>query len=120
MARVKIENDQLVINMQGARKFLALKSTLSLPLTNIQEATTCLTWKDAPRIFQKRVGANIPNTYFGGTFWQDGDKVFYDLRKQEDAIVITLKDEDFKHVIIGVENPKETVELIEEAIKENN
>jgi len=66
MARVKIEDNQLIINMQGARKFLALKSTLSIPLENIQEVTSCLKWKDAPGIFQPRAGTlyerNIPRT----------------------------------------------------------
>ena len=117
MARVIIENDELIINMQGVIKFLTLRSALSIPLSSVQEATTYLNWKDAPKILKIRIGVNISNTYFGGTFWQDGDKVFYDLRNQENSVVIILKDEDFKHIIFGVENPSETVEVIENAIK---
>jgi predicted nuclease of predicted toxin-antitoxin system len=48
---------------------------------------------------------------------QDGDKVFYDLRRKEDAVIITIKDEDFDRVVIGVEDPEAIVELIEKALR---
>ena len=54
--------------------------------------------------------------YYGGTFLQRGDKVFYDLKKSEDAVVISLKDEKYKRLIIGVEDPDATARLIEKAL----
>ena len=116
MARVAIENDELVIRMQGKRKLLALKSELSVPVDNIAGVTIGKEWKDLPGLLDKRAGANLYGSYFGGTFVQDGDKVFYDLKRREDAVVITLKDEDFERLIIGVDDPVATVELIEAAL----
>lgn len=123
MARVKIENDQLVINMKGVRKFFAMKSEVSVPLTSVESVITGLDWKDLPKALDKVLGTNSNELYYGGTFrdggfWNlDGDKVFFDLRRKEEAIVITLNDEDFKKLIIGCETPEETVKLIQQALK---
>jgi len=121
MARVKIEDGQLVINMKGMRKFFAMKSEVSVPLSSVESVTTGLEWKDVPNILDKVLGTNS-NMYYGGTFrdggfWNsDGDKVFFDLRRKEEAIVIDLKDEEFKTLIIGCEAPEETVAIIQQAL----
>ena len=119
MSRVKIENDQLVITMQGARKFFAMKNELAISLSKITGATTEFDWKDTPKLFrlEKCVGTDFYGFYFGGTFRQDGSKVFYDLKKKEDAVVISLDDADFDTLIIGVDDPVATAALIEQALK---
>ena len=122
MARVKIEDGQLVISMKGARKFFAMKSEVSVPLTSVESVVTGLEWKELPNILDKVIGTNANELYYGGTFreggfWNsDGDKVFFDLRRKEEAIVITLKDEEFNKLIIGCETPDETVNLIQQAL----
>jgi hypothetical protein len=119
MARVVIMDDQLVVNMQGVRKVAALKSEFSVPLRNVKSvALNTEAWDESPKFGQKRMGADLYGFYFGGTFRQEGDKVFYDLKRKEDAIVIELCDieEDFSRLIIGVDNPEEIVKLIESAL----
>ncbi|MCL2445950.1 MAG: hypothetical protein FWD06_04195 [Oscillospiraceae bacterium] len=118
MSRIKIENNQLVITMQGARKFFALKSEIAVPLENVESVETGLKWKDMPNVLDKIAGTNADMFYYGGYFRQDGDRVFYDLKKREEALVISLKDGDFHTLVIGVENPDETLQLIEQAIKQ--
>jgi hypothetical protein len=128
MARVKIEDGQLVITMKGMRKFSAMKSELSIPLSNVESAVfDSAAWENTPQLkdtlkgfatldFPKVIGTDFYGYYFAGTFRQDGDMVFYDLKKKEDAVIITLKDEDFKHLIIGVDKPDEVVEMIRQAL----
>jgi len=124
MSRVKIENNQLIITMKGARKFFSLKSEVAVDLENVLGVTTGLAWKDTPRIFSfedgfdKVAGSDAFGFYFGGTFRQHGKTVFYDLKKREDAVVISLKDDNFDTIIIGVDDPKATAELIEQALNE--
>ena len=124
MARVKIENGQLIINMSGMRKFFAMKSEVSVPLSSVESVTTGLEWSDLPKILDKVIGTNSNELYYGGTFrdggfWNlDGDKVFFDLRRKEEAIVITLKDEEFNKLIIGCETPEETVSIIQQALNQ--
>jgi hypothetical protein len=116
MSRVRIENEHLVITVQGARKFFALKSEVSIPLSSVESVTNGLSWKELPKTLNKVMGTNSNMFYYGGTFVQDGDKVFYDLKKSEDAVVIFLNDENFKRLVIGVEDPDATVELIEKEL----
>ena len=124
MARVRIENGQLVIDMKGMRKFFALKSEVSVPLSSVESVTTGLEWSELPKVLDKVLGTNSNTLYYGGTFrdggfWNaDGDKVFFDLRRKEEAIVITLKDEEFKRLIIGCEAPEETVAIIQQALNQ--
>jgi hypothetical protein len=115
MSRVRIEDGQLIITVQGARKFFAVKSELSVPLANVQDVTTGLAWKDTPVGIEKRVGTDWFG-YFGGSFAQEGKKVFYDIKKKEEAVVITLKDEDFESLIIGTDDPAATVALIKQSL----
>ena len=117
MSRVKIENNQLIITIKGIRKFFAVRNKLTIPLCSVIDATTDFKWKDTPRPFQKRIGSDIYGFYFGGTFKQKGNKVFYDLRKKEDAVLIKLKNTKFDTLVIGVDNPDETVRFIKQALK---
>jgi len=122
MARVKVENGQLVINMKGVRKFFAMKSEVSVPLASVESVTTGLKWNEVPNILDKVLGTNSNELYYGGTFreggfWNaEGDKLFFDLRRKEEAIVITLNDEEFKRLIIGCETPEDTVAIIQQAL----
>ena len=122
MSRVRVENNQLIITMQGARKFFSLKSEVAVDLENVLGVETGLLWKDTPRIFSREdgfdkvIGTDSNGFYFGGTFRQHGKTVFYDLKKREDAVVISLKDDNFDTLIIGVDDPKATIGLIEQAL----
>jgi len=120
MSRIRIEDDQLVITVQGARKFFAFKSEVSIHLDNVIGVTSGLEWKDLPNLMDKRVGTNINSFYYGGYFNQEGKNVFYDLKRKEDAVVITIKDESFDTVVIGVEDSESTIELIKQAIDNRN
>ena len=122
MSRVNIQDNNLVISLQGARQFFSstkvfrLTSEITIPLSNVEAVSSGLAWKELPDLLEKRMGTNLSN-YYGGIFVQDGDKVFFDLMKKEDAVVITLKDEEFKRIVIGVDDPDAAIELIENALK---
>jgi len=86
--------------------------------------TTGLAWKDLPNALDKVAGTNADMLYYGGTFreggfWNcDGDKLFFDLKKKEEAIVISLINEEFKRLIIGCDTPEKTVAVIEQALNQ--
>ena len=122
MARVSVENGQLVVSVKGARKWLAspclirIINDVTVPLDNIVNVTTEYTWSNAPMYQRGNVSTSIPGHYYGGNFIQDGADVFYDLSKKEEAVVINLKGEDYERLIIGVDDPEATVALIEQAL----
>ena len=118
MSRVTIQNNHLLITMQGVRKVLTLKSELSIPLSNVVEVTACPSEERKMTLFKGwRVGTEVL-FYSGGTFYKDGNKAFYDLKRKEDAVIITLKDEDIDTLIIGVDDPAATTEYIQKALNE--
>ena len=114
MSRVRIEDNNLVITMQGIRKVLTLKSDLVIPLENIVSAVAD---PAAGKKLNKgwRVGTEV-GFYSGGTFWQQGRKAFYDLARTEDAVVLTLQNCDFDEIFIGVEDPPATAQYIQSAL----
>jgi len=117
MARIKIENNHLIITMQGIRRFGALKKNLRIPLDNISRVFyDKAAWSALPNPLQKRAGANIYGLYFGGYFSVRGDKLFYDLKKKKYTIVLELKNHKLKRVIIGVDDPCAAVRVIESAM----
>ncbi|EOH63707.1 hypothetical protein [Enterococcus mundtii] len=121
MAKVEIQNDRLIISMEGVRKLWALKNEISTPLSNVLGATVDAdVWEDTPKFGEKRMGVDAYGHYFAGIFVQDSNKVFYDLKRKENAVVITLKDEEFNRLIIGVEDPEATVAMIEQAMNRAN
>ena len=117
MAKATIKENRLVINLQDSRRVLALKSEISVDLSNITKAeVNPAAWEEKPKWWSPRIGTNA-SCYYGGVFFQEGNKVFYDLNRKEEAVVITLKDEKYCQLVIGVDNPDEVVELIQAALK---
>ena len=120
MAKVTVENGQLVINIEGLRKVGTLKSKLLIPLENVEGAMIDLeAWKNTPKPFQKIAGIDSYGIYFGGLFKQNGKKIFYDLGKKDFAVVIELKNAKYDRLIIGVDEPKKIVDLINGSLNNN-
>ena len=118
MSRVKIENEQLIITMQGARKLFSLKSEVSIHLDNVAGVKRGLEWNELPGFFDSlRVGSHVPGFYFGGTFFQKDNKAFYDVKRKENAVVLDIKNEDFDTLVIGVDDCDATVALIAQALE---
>jgi hypothetical protein len=57
-------------------------------------------------------GTSIPNIINAGTFFNNGETIFWDVSNAANAIVIDLKDEDYHQIIIEVENPLEAIHLL--------
>lgn len=117
MADIRIENGNLIVTMKGLRRLLTLKKQLSFPLSHVLGVTFDPTiMADFPRGLVWKKGTNIFNTYYGGEFTKDGETNFWDVRKSENTVVITLKDEKYQRLMIEVDNPRDTVHMIEKAL----
>jgi hypothetical protein len=112
MVDVSIEGKTAVFTVQGSHKFWALRSRLVIPLDHIKDVHT----DPSPKMgwFQglKVMGADIPNLFRAGTFYQDGGWVFWDVRHAEKTIVVELEDETFQRLVMEVDDPKATVALL--------
>lgn len=115
MAKVHIEGSDLVVDVEGMDKLWTLKSTLTIPLRHVRGATPDPGVTAEPKGV-RGPGAHIPRLVAAGTFHQDGEKVFWDVRDPQKAVVIELHDEEFARLIVEVDDPRGTSELVASAV----
>jgi len=118
MAQIDIRDGNLVVTVKGIRRFLTLKKELVFPLERVKGATHDPSVNaDFPRGWEKRKGTNIFNTYYGGTYRQAGETIFWDVWKPENTVVITLDDDNYQRLMVDTDNPRDIVRMIESALQ---
>lgn len=115
MATVSIEGNNLIVTMTGLNKLAALKNRILVPLENVRGAT------HDPGIVREPKGIRAPGTHVpglvtAGTFYEAGDRVFWDVTRGEQAIVIELANDRFVRLIVSVEDPRASVDLVNHAV----
>jgi hypothetical protein len=115
VAHVSIAGDDLIVEIEGLNKVWALKSRITIPLSHVRGATV------DPGIVREPKGVRAPGTYVpgvivAGTFHADGERVFWDVRDPQRAIVIQLDDEEYARLVVEVDDPRSAVDLIERAL----
>ncbi|NJQ16478.1 hypothetical protein [Streptomyces bohaiensis] len=115
MALVRIEGDRLVVVIEGLSKLWAFKGGMSIPLANVRGATADPGIAAEPKGV-RAPGAHVPGVIIAGTFHQDGEKVFWDVKDATKAVVIELADEKYARLVLQVSDPRATVALVENAL----
>ena len=109
---IKNENET-IFEVKGLHKILAFKSELRILNSHITRAYSddneLAEWKG-----MRAFGTYIPSIIKAGTFFQDKDNatIFMDISNPKNAIIIELKDEYYKKLIIEVPNPQSALELL--------
>jgi len=105
----------LTLHVRGADKLWAFKSSLEIPLAHIAgvraDPEIARGWYHGVRM----PGTNVPGVITAGTFYQDGNRVFWDVHHPENTIVIDLHDERFNQLIVEVADPAAAVTMIQAA-----
>lgn len=116
MATVSVEGDELSIDIERLDKVWTLTSHISVPIAHVRGATADPGIVREPK-GARRPGTHIPGVLVAGSFEQDGERVFWDVHDMTKAVVIELADgEKYRRLVIQVEDPRATVELIEQAV----
>ncbi len=116
MVEIAVVEDKLKLEVQGADKLWALKSSLEVPLRHI---TGVRLDTEIARGWWHGIGmpgTSVPGVITAGTFYQDGKRVFWDVHHPENTIVIELHDERYDELIVEVANPEIAVQTIAAAI----
>lgn len=102
---VEVRGDQLVVDVRGVDKAMRMLSRLRIPLEHVQGA------ESDPEIEHTLWrGWRIPGVHLPGVR-------FYDVHGHRDkTLVIHLKDETYKRLIVEVEDPAEVVAKINDAV----
>jgi hypothetical protein len=117
MVQISVNGDRVHFDVEGLDKFWAFRSRLDIPLAHILgvkiDPEAAHGWWHGLRI----MGSNIPGVLTAGTFYQQGGIVFYDVHDPERTIVLELEHENYKRLIVEVEDPQKTRTMIEQALK---
>ena len=118
MTEVELTRDALVVHVQGMDQLWALKSRLEIPLAHVVGAEVD---PEIAREWHKGIragGTHVPGVITAGTFYRDGERVFWDVHDPEQTVVIQLRDERYARLVIEVENPHATAVAIQGALGE--
>jgi hypothetical protein len=116
MTEVEITADNLVVHVKGMDRLWSLKSRLEIPLAHVLGAEVDPHAAQGWRKGLRAPGTHLPGVITAGTFYQEGDRVFWDVHDPEKAIVIRLEDERYARLVIEVEDPPVTAAAIEGTI----
>jgi hypothetical protein len=113
MVDLSVAEGKLILHVRGADRLWALKSSLEIPLRHVStvkaDPTIARGWYHGLRM----PGTNIPGVLTAGTFYQHGQRIFWDVHNPENTIVIELRDEQYKELIVEVSDPQSAVKLIQ-------
>jgi hypothetical protein len=116
MAEVELAQDALIVHVQGMDRLFALRSRLEVPLSHVEGAEADA--QEARRRWHGILerGMWVPGPITTGTYFQEGEWVFWDVHDPEKTVVIRLKDERYGRLVIEVEDPEATVARVNEAV----
>jgi hypothetical protein len=116
MTSVTCTDQDLVINVEGIDKLLAFKGHVTIPLAHVEKVEH----NSEPLMDFKHATFGIGTIFAGriqaGSFKEDDEKSFWDVRDPKKAILISLKEEEYGKLLIEVEDPEETIKIIEARI----
>lgn len=117
MVTIEIQDNLLILNVQGWDRLWAFKSHMEIPLENVSHAyvdpSISLGWWQGIRA----PGTHIPGLIVAGTFYKDGKRIFWDVKNAENILIIDLNDERYHQLIVEVENPTEVAQQIQTVIE---
>ena len=116
MVEITVVGEKAVFEVEGWDKLWSLRSRLEIPLAHIKgvrvDPKPAMGWFDGLKLG----GTAIPHIFKAGTFYQQGDLVFWDVRNPDKTIVVELDHERFAKLIIEVDNPHAAVSLLTHAL----
>jgi hypothetical protein len=117
MAEVELAQDALIVHVQGMDRLFALRSRLEVPLSHVEGAEADA--QEARRRWHGILerGMWVPGPITTGTYFQEGEWVFWDVHDPEKTVVIRLKDERYGRLVIEVGDPEATVARVNEAAR---
>src|SRR5690242_15928637 len=120
MVNINIDGSTAIFEVEGWDKLWSFKSRLEIPVAHIRNAyrdpNCTIEWFDSLKL----MGTSVPYIFRAGTFYQQGDLVFWDVHNVENTIVVELDHEHFAKLIIEVADPISTINLLNYTINKSN
>ena len=111
MVAVTSNENEFIFDILGSHKFWAFENKIKVPKEKIVNAY------QSEDEFTFWIGCKIPGTQVpwvitAGTYIKKGKRNFWDVCNKKNAIIIELKDSYYHKLIIEVENPELTINIL--------
>lgn len=108
MITVSMNNQDMILTVEGLHKVWALKSQMSIPKQQVVSARINHNEITKPKGW-RAPGTYIPGLITAGTYRAIGNKVFWDVVHYDQSIIVDLRDSDYQQLILEVKNPEAIV-----------
>jgi hypothetical protein len=115
MAAVSVGAQALTVKFSGIHMFWTLKRRLDVPLNHVVDARLDPALA-ASSPGWRLLGAELPGVAVAGRFISNGERAFWDLRNPAKAVVVELRGERYKRLVLEVDDPETVVEAIHRAL----
>jgi hypothetical protein len=110
MVHFELTDRELIVQVNGLHKLWSLKSELRIDRTHIVGVHTDLAKVES---FGLRFpGTCIPGLIKAGTYIHATGKDFWDVVNRSKSIVIELKDEEYQHLVVEVEDVSDSLKQL--------
>lgn len=113
-ASISIKEGSLLVDMEGADQFWALKSQLQIPVDHVTGAASAES--DARKwLHEVQLGGkHVRGVMSAGRLYTQSRWVFWDVHDAASAIGIELCGERYSKLVVEVDNPDERIRQIQE------
>lgn len=112
---VRIEGDNLVFEIHGLDVILAIRHTISVPLSHVASVTTdAVKWQPFQQL--RIAGTSLPGVIKDGMFLSSDGLLFFEMHDPDKCITVSLNNEKFKKIIFEVHDKEQAANAIRDAI----
>lgn len=114
MVDIHVNDDRLTIDVRGWHRLWALKRKIDVPRTAVRavrrlSGNALEGWWKGWRV----PGTHVPGVIVAGTYFKDGERHFWDVRRADHAIEIELDGQKYDRLFVEVPDPDAAVRALE-------
>ena len=117
MVDITVEGDKAIFEVKGWDKLWAFRNSLEIPLSHIKDVypdpDSVIGWLDSIKV----MGTSVPSFFRAGSFYKQGDLVFWDVHNAANTLVVVLEHEHFNRLIIEVADSINTTAMLKSSIQ---
>jgi hypothetical protein len=116
MASLEVTGDTLTVHITGLDRVLAFKHSITISLDHVVSVDRDV--HEAGKSFHglRLPGTSIPGVLTVGSFLRAGEWSFWDVHDPAKAAIIRLKDEHYGRLVVGVDDPIATIDVVQNAL----
>lgn len=115
MVEISIQDDSLLIEVQGWHQLWAFKKSLEIPLSHVRGVKIDPEHSRYPEGW-RAPGSFVPGLIAAGSYHWAGKHFFWDVHDPKKAITLDLEDEHYSKLVLEVADPQAAVQMIETAL----